>query len=287
MSWLLGQFQPRRLPDSNLAVIVEMEDIHSTAVVDKNAIIGEGSSVGAYSVIGPNVVIGKNTRVASHVVIEGHTTIGDNNQIFQFASIGSAPQDLKFSGEASKLTIGKQNVIREYVTIQPGTAGGGMLTTVGSNNLFMAGSHVGHDGKVGDGNIFANTAALAGHVEVGNYITIGGMVGVHQYARLGDLSIAGAGSMITKDLPPFCIAQGDRARLVGINKIGLERKGYSSDEILLLKRLFRSVFSGSGGFSERIKLARENAGDSALADQFCEFMLASRRGVTFPKGAKA
>jgi len=259
-----------------------MVEIHSTAIVDSSAVLGEGTKVGAYSVIGPHVNLGINTIVGPHVVIEGHTTMGDSNHIFQFASIGSAPQDLKYSGESSQLIIGSNNVIREYVTIQPGTAGGGMLTKVGDDNLFMAGSHVGHDGKVGNGNILANTAALAGHVEVGNFVTIGGMVGVHQYARIGDLSIAGAGSMITKDVPPFCMAQGDRAGLVGINKIGLNRKGYSSDEILALKRVFRLIFTGTGGFSERLNLSREQA-ETSLSIQFLDFMIASKRGITFPR----
>jgi UDP-N-acetylglucosamine acyltransferase len=158
-----------------------MTDIHSTAVVAPEAEIGDGCSVGPYSVIGPKVKLGNGCRVGSHVVIEGNTTIGDENQIFQFASVGAAPQDLKYHGEDSTLQIGSRNIIREYVTLQPGTEGGGMQTTIGDQNLFMACCHVGHDCRVGHRNVFANSAALAGHVTIGNGVIVGGLSGVHQF----------------------------------------------------------------------------------------------------------
>jgi UDP-N-acetylglucosamine acyltransferase len=261
-----------------------MPTVHSTALVDENARLGEGTVVGPYSIIGPDVTLGKNTIVHSHVVIEGNTILGDDNQVFQFASIGSAPQDLKYQGEKTRLEIGNSNIIREYVTIQPGTIGGGEVTRVGNKNLFMAGSHVGHDAKVGSGCIFANTSALAGHVVVGDYVTIGGMVGVHQFARLGDLCILGGGTMVTKDIPPFCIAQGDRAGLVGINKIGLERKGFSADDIRRLKGIYRDLFHKSEApFVERATVARELANNFELGVRFLDFLLESRRGITFPR----
>ncbi|MCL4139356.1 UNVERIFIED_CONTAM: hypothetical protein GTU68_039304, partial [Idotea baltica] len=201
--------------------------IHSTAIIHEGASLGEGTEVGPYSVIGSKVKLGKNNIIKSHVVIEGNTEIGDENTFFQFASVGAAPQDLKFHGEDSKLIIGNKNTIREYVTLQPGTEGGGMLTSIGDQNLFMASSHVGHDCKVGNANVIANSVALAGHVTIHDFVIMGGLSAVHQFVRIGDSSMISGGSMVIKDIPPFSIAQGDRASLVGINKIGLERRGFS------------------------------------------------------------
>ena len=160
--------------------------IHATAIVDPKAKLGAGVHVGPYSIIGPNVQLGDGCRIAPHVVIEGHTTLGENSDVFQFVSLGSAPQDLKFKGEPSTLIIGARNKIREYVTLRPGPASGHMTTVVGDNNLFMANSHVGHDCKVGSNNVFANTVGLAGHVSVGNNVILGGLVGLHQFCRIGD-----------------------------------------------------------------------------------------------------
>ena len=257
-----------------------MSEIHATAIVSEEAKIGDGCTIGAYSVIGPNVELGKDNKIAAHVVIDGHTKIGDKNIISPFASIGGPPQDLKYHGEPSVLEIGNQNIIREYVTLQPGTEGGGMLTTVGDQNLFMASSHVGHDAVVGDRNVFANSAALAGHVQVGSDVIIGGMCGIHQFVRLGDLSFLGAGAMVTKDIAPFCIAQGDRAGLVGLNRVGLERKGYSKDQIQKLKRIYKDLFQGSGSFSKRLEAVRTDCGDFPLGNAFLEFIESSKRGVT-------
>ncbi|RMG40855.1 MAG: acyl-ACP--UDP-N-acetylglucosamine O-acyltransferase [Candidatus Dadabacteria bacterium] len=260
-----------------------MAQIHHTAVVDPRAEIGSGTSIGPYTVVGPKVVIGENNRIGSHVVIEGNTTIGSGNNIFQFASIGAVPQDLKFSGEDSTLIIGDNNIIREYVTLQPGTAHGGMKTVIGNNNMFMACSHVGHDGRVGSYNVFANSAALAGHVVVEDHVTIGGMCGVHQFVKLGRLAILGAGAMVNKDVPPFCTVQGDRARLVGINKIGLERHGFSSEEINSLRRLYRAVFEEQGLFRERLERLLAEQTDFEAGQYFIRFMMESERGITFPR----
>lgn len=257
--------------------------IHPTAIISPGAGIGEGTSVGPYSVIGPNVILGKNNRVGPHVVIEGHTTIGDDNFIFQFASVGAAPQDLKYRGEASLLEIGSGNRIREFVTMQPGTEGGGMLTRVGDKNLFMANCHVGHDALIGDSNVFANSAALAGHVIVGNGVTVGGLSGIHQFVRIGDLAILGAGSMVSKDIPPFCIAQGDRAGLVGINRVALERRGYKTDEILRLRKIYREIFAAGGKISDKVTALKEANGDFALGASFLDFFLSSERGCAGPR----
>lgn len=261
--------------------------IHPSAIISPGARIGEGTSVGPYSVIGPGVVLGTRNVIGPHVVLDGHTRIGDGNHIFQFASIGAAPQDLKYKGEPSVLEIGDANTIREYVTVNPGTSGGGMLTKIGNSNLFMAGSHVGHDALVGDGNVFANCAALAGHVVVGNRVIIGGFVGIHQFVGIGDFAFLGAGSMITKDIPPYCIAQGDRAGIVGINKIGLERAGFPSEEIRHLKWVYKELFLASGKFSYKIETLLQTAPSSGLSATFLRFIATSKRGVTHPrKGLK-
>lgn len=260
-----------------------MSEIHPTAIVHDGAILGPECVVGPYSIIGPNVILGARNRLASHVVIEGHTTIGDQNQFFQFASVGSAPQDLKYRGEKSTLTMGTGNIVREYVTLQPGTAGGGMTTTIGDRNLFMANSHIGHDGKVGNGNIFANSAAVAGHVTVGNYVVVGGLCGMHQFVRLGDNCLLGAGSMVAKDIPPFCMAQGDRAHLVGLNIVGLERRGLTADDISRIKKLYRQLFLGKGRLEERLVTARETVAGFQLGEQLVEFVAQSERGVSLPQ----
>jgi len=263
-----------------------MNQIHPTAVVYPGAVVGEGTTIGPYSVIGPKVVIGRGNRIASHVVIEGNTILGDENLVFQFASVGAAPQDLKYSGEDSVLEIGSKNIIREYVTLQPGTKGGGMLTKIGSGNLFMACCHVGHDGIVGDGNVFANSAALAGHVTVGSYCTVGGLAAVHQFVRLGDYCLLGGGTMANKDIPPYCIAQGDHAGLVGINVIGLERRGFAAEDVQMIRRLFRELFlaeAGAAPLTAKVKAAKESGQWSSSALYFLEFIESSKRGIAFPR----
>lgn len=260
-----------------------MSSIHPTAIISAGARIGDGTTIGPYSVIGPQVVLGRNNKIASHVVIEGHTTFGDENTVFQFASIGAVPQDLKFRGEESTLTLGDKNIVREFVTIQPGTAGGGMRTTIGSKNLFMANSHIGHDAHIGDSNIFANSTALAGHITVGSFANVGGLCGIHQFVRLGDSCLIGAGSMVSKDVPPFCIAQGDRAGVVGINMVGLERRKVSSEDLSAIRSLFKFLFHGAGTLQERLVKARSDHARTELGKQLIEFVAASERGVCSPR----
>jgi UDP-N-acetylglucosamine acyltransferase len=268
--------------------------VHPTAIVHPGAVIGAGTEIGPFTIIGSKVVIGEKNSIASHVVIEGCTVIGDENQIYQFASIGGRPQDLKFRGEDSRLEIGNSNIIREYVTVHPGTAGGGMLTKIGDSNLLMASAHVAHDVIMGDRNILANSCALAGHIKVGDGVIAGGLSGVHQFARLGTLSYIGAGSMVSKDVPPFCMVQGDRAGLIGLNVIGMRRSGIGAEVIRSLKDIYRLLFRTDGFLgakkgeeSDRFigKTFRQKAQDLLTRATFAEekllldFILSSERGL--------
>lgn len=256
------------------------DGVHRTSIVHSDAVLADGVMVGPYSIIGPYVSIGCNTCIGPHVVIEGRTTIGACNKIFQFASIGSQPQDLKYMGEPSTLVIGSNNIIREYVTIQPGTKGGSMTTKVGSGNLFMANSHVGHDCVVGDGNIFANSVGLAGHVEVMNGAVLGGMVGVHQFCRIGDYAMLSGGSKVGQDIPPYCVGQGDRCYLRGVNIVALKRANFSDEDIIHIRRLYRLLFSSTGGLNKKIDALPEDLKVLPFVESFLKFCASSIRGVT-------
>jgi UDP-N-acetylglucosamine acyltransferase len=259
--------------------------IHPTAIVDPSVTLGEGTTVGPYSIIGPGVSIGRNNRIGPHVVIEGNTRIGDENEFFQFCSVGARPQDLKYQGEPSELHIGNRNIIRECVTLQPGTKGGGMVTRIGDSNLLMANTHVGHDSIMGNRCIMANSSALAGHVVLGSGVVIGGFVGIHQFVAVGDLVMVGAGSMVVRDLPPFCMAVGDRATLRGLNHVGLERSGVSREDVSLLRKLYRDILIGDSQemkgkrFKERVESVRPVGAAHARAAAFIEFIDRSERGV--------
>ncbi len=259
--------------------------IHPTAIIDPSASIGPGTSVGPYSIIGPHVVLGENNKIGPHVVIEGRTYIGDGNTVYQFASIGAAPQDLKYRGEPSELRIGSGNIVRENVTLQPGTAGGGMLTSIGDHNLFMANTHVGHDSHVGSRCVIANGAALAGHVTVEDGVIIGGLSGIHQFVKLGRVAMIGAGAMVAQDIPPYCMAQGDRASIQGLNRVGLERNGGTREDLGVLREVYRLIFTPSGPeakakvFKDRVAQARDLVGTNERGLQFVSFIEASQRGI--------
>ena len=259
--------------------------IHPTAVISPKAVLGKDVSVGAFSIIGDNVVIGDGSKIGHHVVIEGYTTIGENNEIFHFASVGAKPQDLKFHGEKSQLVIGNKNIIREFTTLQPGTEGGGMITRIGDGNLFMANSHVGHDCIVGNNNIIANSVALAGHVTLGNRAVLGGLCAIHQFCRIGDFAMVGGGSMVERDVPPFAIVQGDRAKLRGVNTIGLQRSGASSESVREIRSVYRSLLKGEGSLEQRIlgiekELASGTYPNSQeLVLKLLSFWKESKRGV--------
>jgi UDP-N-acetylglucosamine acyltransferase len=256
-----------------------MSRIHKTALIDRQAEIDSDVEIGPYSVIGAGVRIGQQTRVASHVVIEGRTSVGQGNTIYQFATIGSRPQDLKYRGEASELIVGNHNTIREYVSLNPGTAGGGMVTRVGDHNLLMMHCHIAHDCLIGSHNIIANGATLGGHVMVQDYVIVGGLVGIHQFARIGSGSILGAGSMVSKDVPPFCNATGDRARLCGLNLEGLKRRGFTTTAIDALKKAYRIIFQSKLKTKDALEKVRREVSPTAEIDILLAFIAQSQRGI--------
>jgi UDP-N-acetylglucosamine acyltransferase len=256
-----------------------MNMIHQTALINRQAEIDSDVEIGPYSVIGAGVKIGKETKVASHVVIEGRTSLGQGNTIYQFATIGSRPQDLKYRGEASELIIGKHNTIREYVSLNPGTAGGGMVTRVGDHNLLMMHCHIAHDCLIGSHNIIANGATLGGHVVVEDHVIVGGLVGIHQFARIGSGAILGAGSMVSKDVPPFCNATGDRARLRGLNLEGLKRRGFTAAAIDALKKAYRIIFQSKLKTKDALEKVRREISPTAEIEILLAFIAQSQRGI--------
>jgi len=255
--------------------------IHPTAIIADEAKIGEGVKIGPYCVVDADVEIGDGCELTSHVVVTGRTRIGVRNRIFPFASIGHQPQDLKFHGEPSEVVIGDDNTIRESVTINPGTEGGGMLTKVGNRNLLMAYAHVAHDCIVGDEVIMANNATLAGHVTVEDGAIIGGMSAIHQFLRIGKYSMIGGMSGIVKDIPPYCLAAGGyRPGLAGLNLVGLRRRGFSNERIKVLKEIYRILLQGSGNIESRLAETEGLAGDDADAKHLVEFVRTSEKGLT-------
>lgn len=273
------------MPDA--ALKTPMNHIHPTAIVAPEATLGEGVRVGPYCIVGPKVVLEKDVVLHSHVVIEGDTLIGEGTEIFPFASIGTAPQDLKFHGEPSKLVIGKRNKIREHVTMNPGTEGGGMLTQVGDDCLFMMGSHVAHDCKVGNRVILANNATLAGHVEVGDFAVIGGLSAVHQFVRIGHHAMIGGMSGIENDVIPYGQASGKRANLVGLNLIGLKRRGFEKDAINQLRRAFEALFGKDGTLDERLATVETEFKDLSPVKDIAAFLKAEgSRAVCLPEKSR-
>ena len=260
-------------------------EIHQTAVIEKGAQLGEGVKIGPYCVIGANVKLGNNVQLKSHVAVDGHTTIGEGTVVFTFASLGLAPQDLKYMGEKSELIIGKNNKIREHVTMNPGTQGDKMKTVVGDNCLFMMSSHVAHDCTVGNNVILANNATLAGHVEVGDYVIVGGLSAVHQFVRIGPYAMIGGMSGVEYDVIPFGLVKGERAHLAGLNYIGLERRGFTKEQVQVLLKAFKQIFDGSGTLSERTAKAANDYKDEQAVMRIVDFMRAKEgRSVLQPKG---
>lgn len=253
--------------------------VHPTAVVAAGAELAADVVVGAYSLIGAQVRIGPGTRVGAHVVIEGRTTLGARNEVFPFASIGTVPQDLKYHGEPSELSIGDDNRIREFCTLQPGTEGGGMATRVGNGNLLMNYAHVAHDCLLGDRNIVANGTQLGGHVTIESGVVIGALCGIHQFARLGESAIVGAGSMVSQDVPPFCNATGDRATLHGLNSLGLKRRGLSPDAVRAIRQAYRLMFQSGLRVVEAAARIRAEIPGVAEVERFVAFIEGSERGV--------
>jgi len=265
-----------------------MADIHPTAIVEDRARLADSVRIGPYSVIGAGVELGAGVVIESHVVVGGHTRIGDDSHIFPFASIGLKPQDLKFKGEESELIIGKGNQIREHVTMNPGTAGGGLVTRVGDNCLFMVGSHVAHDCTLGDNVIMANNATLAGHVTVGDHAIIGGLSAIHQFVRIGHHAMVGGMSGVEQDVIPFGSVTGDRAHLMGLNLVGLKRHGFEREDIHTLRNAYRLLFADEGTLSERLSDVAKVFGTNSVVEAIVGFMRSeSQRGICQPRDGHA
>jgi len=255
--------------------------IHPTAIVDAGAELGEGVSIGPYSIVGPNVKLGDNCELMSHAVVTGNTTMGSGNRVFPFSSIGQIPQDLKFHGEPSEVIIGDDNQIRENVTINAGTEGGGMVTRIGSNNILMAYTHVAHDCILGNGIVLANCATLAGHVEVDDQAIIGGLSAIQQFVRIGKLAMIGGMSGVTKDVAPYCLlAGGYRSSLSGLNIVGLKRKGFNATQVGRLKEVYRILLQESGKRDERLAEAESLLEDGDdVAREIIDFVRTAKRGL--------
>lgn len=254
-------------------------NIHPTAIIEDGAQISDSVHIGPYCVVGPHVEIQANVTLKSHVVVEGRTVIGEGTTVFPFASLGSAPQDLKYDGEPSQLIIGKNNTIREHVTMNPGTETGTMKTVVGDNCLFMMASHVAHDCVVGHNVIMANNATIAGHVVVGNSAIIGGLSAVHQFIRIGEHAIIGGMSGVESDVIPYGRVKGERAYLAGLNLIGLERSGFDKDQMRSLQKAFGQLFNGDTTLDERIEAVGKDYQDDKTVTAIVEFM---RKKNKFP-----
>ena len=258
-----------------------MSLIHPSAIVEEGAILGENISVGPFAYIGSNVKIGDNTTIASHAVIEGYTTIGKHNRIFSHTAVGTIPQDLKFDGEKVELIIGDYNTIREFTLLNPGTKGGGSVTKIGNRNLLMGYVHLGHDVIIGDHCILANGATLAGHVELGNHVVIGGLTPVHQFVHIGDYAMLGGASALAQDIPPFCMAEGNRATLRGLNLTGLRRK-MEREDINALKIAYRELFEQGNPLQEVAQTLFETS-SSEKVKTLCKFIKTSKRGIPFTR----
>jgi UDP-N-acetylglucosamine acyltransferase len=253
--------------------------IHETAIVAPGAKVGAGCHIGPFSTVGDGVTLGEKVRLESHVVVDGRTSIGDETRVFPFASIGLAPQDLKYAGEDTAVEIGRRNQIREFVTIHRGTAGGGGLTKIGDDNLLMAQAHVAHDCQLGNEIIMANAATLAGHVEIADRANVGAYSGVHQFCRVGLEAFVGGYSVVVKDAPPFAIIQGNHAKCYGLNKVGMKRRGYPKDVIEKLHRAFHLFLSAKLNTTQAIEKIKEEIADCKEVDLLIEFIQTSKRGV--------
>ena len=261
-------------------------NIHNTAVIEDGATLGDNITIGAYCVVGANVALADNVTLKSHVCIDGNTSIGENTIIHPFASLGSAPQDLKFKGEKTILTIGKNNTIREHVTMNPGTGDGGGETIVGDNCLFMMASHVAHDCKVGDNVILANNATLAGHVEVDDNVIIGGLAAVHQFVRIGKHAIIGGLSGVEHDVIPYGSVIGERANLSGLNLVGLKRRGFSREAIHGLRNAYKELFAANDTLDARSKQVKSAHSSNEQVQEVIHFIEnAGSRSICVPKAS--
>lgn len=247
--------------------------VHPSAVIEEGAVIGPDCSIGPFCLVGGEVTLGRAVVLKSHVVVTGLTTVGDETEIYPAAVIGEIPQDLKFSGEKTQLILGKRNRIREGVTMNTGTSGGGGITRVGDDCLFMTGAHVGHDAQVGNKVIMANQAALGGHCIIEDDVIIGGLCGIHQFVRIGRGAIIGAVTMVTNDVIPYGLVQAPRGELDGLNLVGLKRRGVARGDITALRAAYQALAQGEGAFQERAQRLRDDT-DSGYVRDMVDFILA-------------
>lgn len=261
-----------------------MTDIHETALVDPRAELADDVSVGPFSIVGPDVRIGAGTRLESHVVVTGRTTIGEGCRVFPFACLGHRPQDMKYQGEETELVIGRDNQIREHVTMHPGTAGGSGVTRVGDGGLFMASIHVAHDCRVGDGVIMANNATLGGHVEVQDHVFLGGLCAVHQFVRIGRQAMIGGLAGVENDVIPYGMVLGNRAYLNGLNIVGMRRRDVSRDQVQTLRVAYRLLFAPEGAFMERLAEVAAQFADHSRVMEVVDFIKsANDRAICLPR----
>ncbi|MGQ0526776.1 MAG: acyl-ACP--UDP-N-acetylglucosamine O-acyltransferase [Alphaproteobacteria bacterium] len=256
-----------------------MKNIHPTALIETGACIADSAQVGPYCVVGPYVTLGEKAILKSHVVIEGRTAIGEGTIIYPFTSLGTQPQDLKYAGEPSELIIGRNNVIREHVTMNPGTQGGTMKTIVGDNCLFMVACHVAHDCVIGNNVIMANNATLAGHVVLGDYVIIGGLSAVHQFIRIGDHAMIGGATPVDGDVIPYGRVRGERGSLMGLNLIGLERRGFTKDQIKSMQKAVNQLFADDGTLEDRLSEVETDFANDEGVKKIIEF---AREKTKFP-----
>ena len=257
-----------------------MNNIHNTAIIEEGAQLGDNITIGAFTIIGKDVKIGDGTIVDSHTLITGKTTIGKNNHIFSHASIGTIPQDLKFNGEDVELIIGDNNKIREYTLFNPGTIGGGSITKIGDNNLFMGYVHVAHDCIIGSNCIFANGATLAGHVECADFVVVGGLTPIHQFCKIGTQAMIGGASAVAQDIPPFCLAEGNKAVLRGLNLTGLRRRFDNREDIDAVKHAYRELFESGKPLQEVAKELLETD-ENKYVKELALFVVDTKRGIPF------
>jgi UDP-N-acetylglucosamine acyltransferase len=257
-----------------------MAGVHPSAIVDPGARLGAGVEIGPFAIVGAGVVLGDRVRVEHHASVLGPSTIGAGTHVFPFASIGSPPQDLGYKGEPTRLEIGERNVFREFVTINRGTVKGGGLTRIGSDCFFMAYAHVAHDSTIGNHVIMANCAALAGHIRIDDHAILGGLVAVHQWARIGRMAMIGGVSGVALDVPPFCIASGERAKLYGLNLVGLKRHGYVEAQIADIKKAYRLLFRDGLTLKAAMEAVEQQLPACPEAAEMLEFIRTTKRGVT-------
>lgn len=253
--------------------------IHQTAIIHPSAKLADNVKVGPYSIIGADVEIGEGTVIESHVVVKGITRIGKNNHIYQFGSIGEDCQDKKYAGEPTRLEVGDNNVFREACTVHRGTIQDNSLTKIGSNNLFMAYTHIAHDCIVGDNNIMANNATLAGHVHVGDHVILGGMTAVHQFCHIGSHSFSGGGSVVLRDIPPYIMVGGASNTPHGINSEGLRRRGFDKDTIMAIRRAYKVLYRSGNRAEEAVEKLNEMAKDTPEISLLADFVANSQRGI--------